>query len=88
MIQVLSQQIEDLRNVIAWSKEHGGLSVGQRICINQEIAGCLKQAVAIENDSPYQRIEGYKIPEHLEQKVAHIKGVIKNTKWIKQEIKY
>lgn len=88
MIGTLLQRIEDLRNVAAWSSEHGGLTSGQRICLHQERAGCLRQVAAIENDSPYQGIEGYKIPVQLEEKVQHILGVIENTRWIKQEVKY
>jgi len=84
----LPQRIETLQNVIAWSRENGGLKTGQRICIHQEIAGRLKQIAAIENDSPYQGIETYKIPEYLEEKVQHITGIISNTNWIKQEPKY
>jgi len=84
----LLDRISDLKKVTGWSMEHGGFTSGQRICISQERAGCLKQITAIENCSPYQGIAGYKIPEHLEEKVHHILGVIKNTGWIKEEIKY
>lgn len=88
MKDLLPQRIETLQNVIAWSRENGGLKTGQRICIHQEIAGCLKQIAAIENDSPYQWMETYKIPKDLEEKVQHILGVITNSNWIKQEPKY
>ncbi len=84
----LQQRIEDLQEVAAWSRAKGGLTTGQIICLHQERAGCLRQLAAIENDSPYQRIDGYKIPAHLEQKVNHILRVIKDTGWQKEEIKY
>lgn len=84
----LLQRIENLKNAAAWSKENGGLTSGQRICLHQERASCLKQVAAIEFDSPYQGVEGYKIPDALNQKVQHILGVIKNRNWIKQEPKY
>ena len=92
MTQALSQQIEDLRNVIAWSKENGGLTIGQRICINQEIAGILKYISVLEcvegEELTKTNFPRTTLPPHLEQKVNHITGVIKNSNWKKQFVKY
>lgn len=87
-MEELQQRIEDLQEVASWSRANGGLTTGQIICLHQERAGCLRQVAAIENDSPYQTIAGYKIPAHLEQKVNHILRVIRDTGWKKEEIKY
>jgi hypothetical protein len=88
MKEGLLEELENLRQVLGWSKEHGGITSGQRICIHQECASHIKKIAAIENDSPYQNCGGYKIPDHLQEKVQHIQMVIKNTGWIKEEIKY
>ncbi len=87
MKQELLQQIEDLKNVIAWSKEHGGLTSGQRMCIHQEIAGIL-QNIDAEESGEVRVLKSCRLGFSLKEKVSHISGVIKNTKWIKQEIKY
>lgn len=87
-MEELQQRTQDLLEVAAWSRQNGGLTNGQIICLHQERAGCLRQIAAIENDSPYQGITGYQIPKHLEQKVNHILRVIKDTAWEKKEIKY
>ncbi|MCH4824270.1 hypothetical protein ML462_13925 [Gramella lutea] len=87
-IYALKRRIIDLKLVLGWSLENGGLTTGQRTCLHQECAGSLKQISAIENDSPYQGIDGYKIAQDLEQKVTHILRVIDNTGWVKQEVKY
>ena len=84
MEDLLKKRISDLQQAVAWSHENGGLSNGKRICCHQELAGSLRRIAAIENDSPYQGIEGYTIPDHLEARVTHILDVIKNTGWIKQ----
>lgn len=84
----LLDRIDNLKKVVAWSMEHGGLTSGQRICIHQECAGCFKKIGALLFDSCYQNTPTYKIPENIEQKVTHILQVIENTGWIKEEIKY
>lgn len=84
--QEIKERIAALGEVIAWSKENGGLSVGQRICLHQERAGIFKIMAALEYGEPVMGI--YRIPRHLEEKVQHIQKVIVNTQWEKQEIKY
>lgn len=86
MKQQLLQEIEDLKNVIAWSKEHGGLSTGHRICIHQQIGKLLQSIDALEDDT--WGVMVYGLSNELSEKVKHIHEVIKNTHWIKQEIKY
>ena len=83
----LVRRIEELRNVIAWSKEKGSMNSGQRTCIHQEIAYRLNQIDAWDNHEPFAET-GYRISEELEEKVQHILGVIVATAWEKQELKY
>lgn len=84
----LLQRLHDLKEVAAWSLENGGLGPGQRICLHQERAGCYKQLAALDNDSPYQDIPGYKMPPNLQEKTTHILRVIRDTGWEKQVINY
>lgn len=67
----LQSRFSTLSEVLYWSlKNDAVLSVGQRICINQERAAiyrCLDQLT--EGKVPVLR---YKIPAHLEQKVRFI----------------
>lgn len=85
MDKLLLQRIEELRNAIAWSKEHGGLTTGQRICIHQEIAVMLQH---VEEGGIFFLPHYAIIGKALQEKVDHINQVIKNTSWRKQECKY
>lgn len=80
-------RIGDLRNVIAWSLENGGLTAGQRILIHQEIASLLARNEAIETEE-VALVNINRIPVYLEEKVIHILSRIRNTKWQKTEFKY
>ena len=82
----LQNRIYQLRNVIAWSFQNGGLTSGQRICIHQEIAANMAQMDAVLEGHFIYGI--YSIPDHLEKKVQHFLEVIENTNWKKQIITY
>ena len=87
MKEDLLTEIEDLRNVIAWSKEHGGLTTGQRIMVHQHIAQILKVIQLLE-EGINSTIAFCELPKPNNEKIKHILGVIKNTNWEKQELKY
>lgn len=81
------KRINQLRDVISWSYQHGGLSAGQRICLHQEIASLMRDIDSVVYGDKI--INSYKIPEKLQEKVIHILMVMQNTEWKKQElIKY
>lgn len=83
LIQEHKERIADLREVISWSIEKGTLSVGQRICLHQEIASLLQEIDALTYAFPIMR--SYRISPALEEKIQHFMKVIINTGWEKQE---
>lgn len=83
MNEILTKRISDLQKAVAWSHENGGLSNGKRICCHQEISASLQLI-----DSGGEEMDAYIIPDHLEARVQHILGVIKNTSWQKQDLKF
>ena len=86
MEDVLKKRIKDLQQAVAWSHENGGLSNGKRICCHQEISASL-QLIGGDNSELMADL-AYIIPDHLEARVTHILGVIKNTSWQKQDLKF
>ncbi|UAB85006.1 hypothetical protein INR75_02955 [Zunongwangia sp. SCSIO 43204] len=87
MKEDLLNEIEDLRDVIAWSHENGGLTVGQRIMLHQHIAKLMKVLSELEEGIPSE-IAVVDIPTPNNEKVKHILRVIQNTNWEKKEFKY
>lgn len=82
----LEKRIKDLQEAVAWSHENGGLSNGKRICCHQEISASLQ---LLDGGSSEIQVDlAYIIPDHLEARVQHILGVIKNTSWKKQDLKF
>lgn len=86
MKESLQNRIKALQNAIAWSRENGGLTTGQRICIHQDIARAMHNLEAL-NDGMEATHPQY-LPEGLEEKTAHIIRVIRDKNWEKQELKY
>lgn len=80
-------RVANLRNVLAWSKEFGGLTSGQQTSIHQEIAARLQNIEALEWDDE-GFINDFSVSLIIEGKINHILMVIKNTGWKRQEIKY
>lgn len=86
MQEILQERIDQLRDAIAWSKENGGLTTGQKICIHQDIARAMQNIVALNEDMAI--LHPQYLPEEIEEKTAHIIRVVKDNNWVKQELKY
>jgi len=86
--QMILQRIEDLRTAFAWSLEFQVmLSVGQRICLNQERASWMQYLSSQNTDFPMDKPK-YQIPIHLEAKVKWILKEVKMTNWVKKQEYY
>jgi hypothetical protein len=82
----IRNRIELLRDAFAWSLETNQvLTVGQRICLNQERAALLRSLASIREDDEKMISPAYILPEYLNDKVNHIKIIINTTMWQKSE---
>ena len=86
MEEILQDRIDQLRDVIAWSKENGGLTDGQRICLHQIIAKSMHDLESLKEGIEISAT--FVFPNKIAEKVPHIIRVIQNTNWQKKEFKY
>lgn len=86
MEEILQDRIDQLRDVIAWSKENGGLTDGQRICLHQIIAKSMHDIESLKEGIEISAT--FDLPGKIAEKVPHIHRVIRNTNWQKKEFKY
>lgn len=68
----LQQRIDTLLRVYRYTREHAGLTTGQRICLTLERVACMRALSKIKELGYTEAVPAYQVPDHLEQRIAFL----------------